>query len=139
MAKFQRDDAGRSMEQPVGHGTSHLKTDKVAVLARQLHGTTINGYSPTISNNSMRFDIPLGGLPNPFSVSFDPDEGVDGVFTITYSFPVYIREQTATTTPWPLGVTATQIESGTGSVIHRQFKFNKPGAIARIRIVTGKQ
>lgn len=68
----QRDDNGRSLEQPTRHGTTNLKADKIALLARQLHNITINGVIPTISNNGMRFLIEAGAFTGtPFLLSIN--------------------------------------------------------------------
>lgn len=119
----QRDDNGNSIEQPMQHGNSRLKTDQVAMLARQLHGMLINGQRPTISNNSMRFEI--GGDAVPFTVSFDSELEV---FSVNYNFTVikHLVQGNTTFNETPFFYREETVESSDGSNIYPILKFTKP-------------
>jgi len=80
----QKDDNGRSLEQPQKPGRADLKTDQIAMLARQLHNMQINGQRATLSNNSMRFELAIGD--SFVNASFDTELEL---FTITWRIPYY--------------------------------------------------
>lgn len=92
-----RDDAGRSLEQPTRHGVEMLKRDTIAVLARQLHGITINEVVPEINNNSIKFLLPTASTTLAHPWQCQVKSGSNNTITVginrTTTFPDIARHQ----------------------------------------------